>query len=127
MTLRRVLLLVRDVPAGVKFFGKEGLGLPVVVESPEYAEMALSKQVIGQPDLPTLALQAVEREADCSTGYSPLLNFDVDDMDDMVGRLLMQGARLDGPIKYPPIGKLAAIRSPCGHMVGLFEANPDLE
>ena len=31
------------------------------------------------------------------------------------------GAVLDGPIKYPSHGKVASVRSPDGHMIGLFE------
>jgi len=73
-----------------------------------------------------LTLARTCREADCSTGYSPMLSFDVLDMDETIARLMGLGARLDGPIKYPIQGKVASIRSPCGHMLGLFEPNPDL-
>jgi len=66
------------------------------------------------------------READCSTGYSPILSFEVDDMDSTIQRIMMLGGRLDGPIKYPIEGKIASVRSPDGHMIGLFEANLDL-
>lgn len=39
-------------------------------------------------------------------GYSPFLSFNVKDMDSTVLRLLSMGAELDGPIKYPPQGKV---------------------
>ena len=42
-------------------------------------------------------------------------------MDSTVARLIGLGAELDGPIKYPPHGKVAALRSPDGHMIGLYE------
>lgn len=45
-------------------------------------------------------------EAHCTTGYSPFLHFDVDDLDGTVQRLLSLGAFLDGPIKYPTHGKV---------------------
>ncbi len=66
-----------------------------------------------------------------SQGYSPLLTFEVDadpGLDQMIPRLLMefQGTHLDGPIKYPGFGKVATLRTPDGHMVSLFEANPDV-
>ncbi|CBN79033.1 conserved unknown protein [Ectocarpus siliculosus] len=53
--------------------------------------------------------------------YSPLLCFDVPDMDHAVQRALGMGGHLDGPIKYPAHGAVASIRSPDGHMVGLFQ------
>lgn len=39
----------------------------------------------------------------------------------MVPRLIQLGACLDGSIRYEAYGKLAAVRSPDGHMVGLYE------
>lgn len=45
-------------------------------------------------------------EAACSTGYSPFLNFDTQDLSDTIPRLLMLGAIMDGPIKYPAHGKV---------------------
>lgn len=42
-------------------------------------------------------------------GYSPFLSFNVDDMDSTVVRLLSMGAELDGPIKYPPQGKVTGL------------------
>lgn len=45
-------------------------------------------------------------EAACSSGYSPFLNFDILDLSDAVPRLLMLGAIMDGPIKYPAHGKV---------------------
>ena len=44
-------------------------------------------------------------------------------MDKTIYKLLEMGAILDGPIKYPSHGKVAALRSPDGHMIGLFEEN----
>jgi hypothetical protein len=45
-------------------------------------------------------------EAACSSGYTPFLNFDVQDMSETIPRLLMLGAMMDGPIKYPTHGKV---------------------
>lgn len=53
--------------------------------------------------------------------YSPLLCFDVPDIDQSIQRALGLGAHLDGPIKYPAHGAVASIRSPDGHMIGLFQ------
>lgn len=49
---------------------------------------------------------ALHSEAACSVGYSPFLNFDIEDLSDAVPRLLMMGAIMDGPIKYPAHGKV---------------------
>uniref|UniRef100_M4BI01 Uncharacterized protein n=1 Tax=Hyaloperonospora arabidopsidis (strain Emoy2) TaxID=559515 RepID=M4BI01_HYAAE len=67
--------------------------------------------------------EAGNSEAACSSGYSPFLNFDISDLSDAVPRLLMLGAIMDGPIKYPAHGKVAALRSPDGVMIGLYEPN----
>lgn len=42
-------------------------------------------------------------------------------MDQTVPKLMQLGAALDGSIRYEPYGKIAAVRSPDGHMLGLFE------
>lgn len=42
-------------------------------------------------------------------------------MDSTIPKLLQLGAALDSSIRYEPYGKLAAIRSPDGHMLGLLE------
>jgi predicted enzyme related to lactoylglutathione lyase len=71
----------------------------------------------------SITLQAVHSEPQLSTGYSPLLSFEVDDMDTVVAKCAQMGAHLDGPIQYPAHGKVAALRSPDGHMIGLYQAN----
>mmetsp|Transcript_20209 Transcript_20209/g.39645 ORF Transcript_20209/g.39645 Transcript_20209/m.39645 type:complete len:138 (+) Transcript_20209:166-579(+) len=132
--LSRVVLLMRDVKAGARFYGEQGVGLTTRFVAEEYAELAaVPPAKFGDASLKSasadhfaLVLQQVEREADCSTGYSPILSFEVDDMDSTIQRIMMLGGRLDGPIKYPIEGKIASVRSPDGHMIGLFEANLDL-
>jgi hypothetical protein len=57
-----------------------------------------------------------------TTGYSPLLSFAVADVTETVARCINLGAVLDGPIRHPPHGtKVAALRAPDGHMIGLVE------
>ena len=56
-----------------------------------------------------------------SSGYSPFVSFDVDDMDTLVPSLLGLGAVLDGPVQYDTLGKVAALRSPDGLMIALRE------
>ena len=62
-------------------------------------------------------------EAHTTVGYSPFICFDVADMDHTVAALIQRGAVLDGAIKYPPHGKVATLRAPDGHMLGLYEEN----
>ncbi|CAM9579569.1 unnamed protein product [Ectocarpus sp. 13 AM-2016] len=117
MRARSVILLIRDVGKGVQFYGEGGLGLALKHSSDTMAEFETG----GTP----LVLKMAASEAACSVGYSPLLCFDVPDMDHAVQRALGMGGHLDGPIKYPAHGAVASIRSPDGHMIGLFQ--PDQE
>ena len=127
--LKHVLLLQRNVPAAAAFY-EQGLGLIVTQCSDSYAELGDGLDEQGKPvDLTdtkarprtVLALKAVGTEAFLTTGYSPFLNFTVQDMDTTVNNMLRMGAVLDGPIKYPAQGKVAAMRVPDGHMIGLYE------
>eukprot|EP00850_Spirogloea_muscicola_P014776 SM000108S14220 [mRNA] locus=s108:437043:437946:+ [translate_table: standard] len=110
--LRCVMMLQRDVPRGVQFY-RDGLGLAVNVCTERFAEL--------QSGDVKLTIKQVDGEAPVTTGYTPFLHFDVDDLDATVTRLLSLGANLDGPIKYRPHGKIAALRAPDGQMLGLFE------
>mmetsp|Transcript_5033 Transcript_5033/g.13555 ORF Transcript_5033/g.13555 Transcript_5033/m.13555 type:complete len:92 (-) Transcript_5033:1192-1467(-) len=58
-----------------------------------------------------------------TTGYSPFLVFETDDLDDKIPRLLRLGAVLDGPIAYKPYARIASLRAPCGQMIALSEKN----
>lgn len=64
------------------------------------------------------------REAYCTTGYTPFLSFKVLDLQQTVSNMLQLGATLDGPIKYPGSGRVAAVRAPDGQMLSLYE--PDI-
>ena len=128
--LRHVLLLQRDVPAAAKFY-RDGLGLVVNVCTERWAELGNAASATGATPSTSgiatsapetvIALKHVDSEAHRATGYSPILSFTVSDLDQTVNNLLRAGASLDGPILYPPRGKVAALRAPDGHMLGLFE------
>jgi hypothetical protein len=47
-----------------------------------------------------------KREAAVTTGYTPFVNFSVSDLDSTMMRLVLLGASLDGPVKYPVHGKV---------------------
>ncbi|XP_073392944.1 uncharacterized protein [Physcomitrium patens] len=112
--LKYMVLLNRDVPRAAQFYA-HGLGLAVNVCTTRWAEL--------QSGPCKIALMESPSNVELTKGYSPFLSFNVKDMDSTVLRLLSMGAELDGPIKYPPQGKVAALRCLDGHMLGLFEPN----
>lgn len=136
----RALLMVRGsngVATAVDFYEK-GLGMTIIRHTDNWAELicpvvgssinnATSQSSTMEASMGTnfhLSIQASESEASLAVGYSPFLNFDVDDMDSTVARCVRMGASLDGPIQYPAHGKVAALRAPDGHMIGLYEPIP---
>lgn len=116
-------------------FYSAGLGLQVVRATDEWADLRCrpsSGVSVGDGETPpgdgplmtslSICLQAVTSEAQVSTGYSPLLQFQVQDMDSVIARCVQMGGHLDGPIQYPAHGKIAVLRSPGdGHMIGIYE------
>lgn len=100
-------------------FYHQALGLAVTRITDDWAELNCSTTK-GQDSI-SINLQAVHSEAQLSTGYSPILSFEVDDMDSVVSRCAQMGGHLDGPIQYPAHGKVAALRAPGGQMIGLYE------
>ncbi|PSC72118.1 tobamovirus multiplication 1-like [Micractinium conductrix] len=102
----------RDLQKAVRFYG-EGIGLPVRVVTERWAELSAGPS--------TLALKAAYGEAYCSTGYSPVLAFNVQDLQATLVRCLEQGASMDGAVQHSPHGKVAALRAPDGVMISLLE------
>jgi catechol 2,3-dioxygenase-like lactoylglutathione lyase family enzyme len=104
----RALLMVRGsngVAAAVNFY-QNGLGMNIIRHTDEWAELSCpvgsSATQSSQPQMDgnfNLTIQACESEAQLGAGYSPFLNFDVDDMDSTVARCVQMGAHLDGPIQ----------------------------
>lgn len=109
------------VAAAVNFY-QNGLGMTVVRHTDDWAELTCPVgSFSGNKSDFRLSIQSVYSEAQLGIGYSPFLSFDVDDMDSTVARCVQMGANLDGPIQYPAHGKVAALRAPDGHMIGLYE------
>eukprot|EP00934_Nitzschia_sp_Nitz4_P002602 Nitzschia sp. Nitz4//scaffold36_size144017//143514//143882//NITZ4_003122-RA/size144017-processed-gene-0.97-mRNA-1//-1//CDS//3329549564//2592//frame0 len=114
--LSRIVLMVRSgegLTKATQFY--QTIGLSVVRATDDWAEL------VDETRSHSLTLQAVTSEAQVTTGYSPLLQFTVFDMDQIVAECVQMGAQMDGPIQYPAHGKVAALRSPDGHMIGLYE------
>ena len=118
-------------------FYSTGLGLQVVRATDEWADLRTTPMPIQIPTNShnqeqqqqqqqqqqslSICLRAVTSEAQVTTGYSPLLQFQVENMDDVIAKCVQLGGNLDGPIQYPAHGKIAALRSPDGHMIGIYE------
>jgi predicted enzyme related to lactoylglutathione lyase len=115
--LSRIVFMVRKGEGLAKAteFYHAGLGLQVLRATDDFTELRTENQNIA------ISLQGVTSESQLSTGYSPLLTFEVDDMDSIIAKCCQLGGHLDGPIQYPAHGKVAAMRAPCGHMIGIFE------
>jgi catechol 2,3-dioxygenase-like lactoylglutathione lyase family enzyme len=107
---KHVMLMVKDIPATVKFYS-EGLGLQVKMASPGWAEL--------DADGTTIALHAA---GEVSTGAdSPILSFHVEDVHESIATLESMGAKLEGRVREPSFGKVAAVRSPDGHLLSLLQ------
>lgn len=110
---RHLMLMVPDVMASVKFYS-EGLGLPIVTASPGWGEISA--------DGTTIAFHSASEPA--KTGNSPILSFHVDDIQGTIAHLESLGGTLEGRIREPSFGKVAAIRSPDGHLISLLQPTP---
>jgi len=122
--LRHILLLQRDVPLAAAFY-ERALGLRVTVCTETYAEVASESPsdstASNAPIGASLALQRADAESQLTTGYSPIIHFEVDDIQARVNAALSLGGRLDGKIQYETHGAVAAVRAPDGHMIGMYE------
>lgn len=128
--LSRVVLMVRSgegLSKALEFY-TAGLGLQVVRVTDEWADLrttpppAMKNQdQLSQYNSLSICLRAVTSEAQVTTGYSPLLQFQVENMDQVIANCVQLGGNLDGPVQYPAHGKIAALRSPDGHMIGIYE------
>ena len=122
--LRHILLLQRDVPLAAAFY-ERALGLRVTVCTETYAELASESPsdstASNAPIGASLALQRADAESQLTTGYSPIIHFEVDDIQARVNAALSLGGRLDGKIQYETHGAVAAVRAPDGHMIGMYE------
>jgi|GEM_PF-105704 len=107
---RHIMLMIKDVPAAVKFY-QEGLGLTVLKASPYMAELDANGTKI--------IMHGAENQAE--VGGSPILSFHVDNLQETIAKLESLGASMQGRIREPSFGKVAAMRSPEGHLLSLLQ------
>jgi hypothetical protein len=115
MALRSLILTVRNPSVSANFY-KSILGMIVKNETPAFIELVTK----DAPSIP-LIIREGTNAAMLSVGYTPIINFDVKNMENAITVAMQMGGMLDGAIKYKAFGKIAALRSPDGHMIGLFE------
>ncbi|NJM95713.1 MAG: VOC family protein, partial [Acaryochloridaceae cyanobacterium CSU_5_19] len=97
-------------PSNSKFYS-EGLGLPIKMQSPGWAEL--------DADGTTIALHLAGESPSC--GDSPILSFHVEDVYDAIATLEALGAQLEGNVREPSFGKVAAMRTPEGNLLSLLQ------
>ena len=107
---KHIMLMVKNIPATVKFYN-EGLGLKVIMSSPGWAEL--------DADGTTIALHAASENG--QSGSSPILSFHVDDVHATIASLKDKGATLEGDVREPSFGKVAAMRTPDGSIISLLQ------
>ena len=109
---------VDDVDRAVEFYGR-GLGLTVVEQQPDWAQIKLGDQTCWIMKAPAGAQGQISR--DYRRHWTPVhLDFAVDDIDEAVKRAVDAGGKLEGEIQHGPKGALANMVDPSGNGVDLF-------
>lgn len=106
---KHIMLMVNDVQGTAKFYA-EGLGLTIKMSSPAWAELDANGT--------TIALHSAEG---ITAGSSPILSFHVEDVMASLSKLETLGAKLEGRVREPSFGKVAAVRTPDGHLLSLLQ------
>jgi catechol-2,3-dioxygenase len=111
--LSRVMLMVRQPRASAEFFNL--IGVRSLHVSEELAQLQAGSVRID--------LVQAQTEAVLSTGYSPVLSFQLqpDELATCVPQLIMKGAHLDGAIQHRLHETVACLRTADGHMIALIE------
>ena len=107
---KHIMLMVKNIPDTVKFYN-EGLGLKIITSSPGWAELDANGT--------TIALHAASENG--QSGSSPILSFHVDDVYATIATLEERGAVLEGNVREPSFGKVAAMRTPDGSIISLLQ------
>ena len=115
LKISSLTLFVRNLKQASKFY-QEGLKFDSISQTEDSILLKAPKSELF------MALQEATQESQLSTGYSPLINLvSSSGMDETIRRLVGMGASLDGQILYEAHGSSATLRTPDGHMIGLFQ------
>jgi predicted enzyme related to lactoylglutathione lyase len=113
---------VDDVNRAVEFYGR-GLGLTVVKQEPDWAQVTLGTQTFWIMKVPAGVQGPISR--DYQRHWTPVhLDFAVDDIDEAVKRAVGAGGKLEGEIQHGPKGALANLVDPSGNGVDLVSKTP---
>ena len=108
---------VDDVARAVEFYGR-GLGLAVVKQQPDWAQVKLGEQTFWIMKAPAGVQGQISR--DYRRHWTPVhLDFAVEDIDEAVRRAVDAGGKLEGEIQPSPKGALANLSDPSGNGVDL--------
>ncbi len=110
-----VCIDVDDVRRAVRFYG-EGLGLTVVKEEPDWAQLSLGEQTFWLMKIAAGPQGPVSR--DYQRHWTPVhLDFHVDNIDETIKRAMAAGGKLEGRQKPG----LANFSDPSGNGVDLVQ------
>jgi predicted enzyme related to lactoylglutathione lyase len=113
----QICIDVDDVDRAVEFYGR-GLGLTVVENHPDWAQVKLGEQTFWIMKAPAGAQGQISR--DYRRHWTPVhLDFTVDDIDDAVKRAVDAGGKIEGEIQRSAKGGLANLVDPSGNGVDL--------
>ena len=108
-------LIVRNLKEA-SFFYQHGLKLDPISQTEDFVMLKAPKTDIF------VGLQQATQESQLSIGYSPLVHFVIKSgVDETIHQLIEMGASLDGQILYEAHGRSATLRTPDGHMIGLYQ------
>jgi predicted enzyme related to lactoylglutathione lyase len=104
-------LFVTDMDRAVEFY-RDQLGLEMRFTNPFWSEFLvdgfpIGLQYIGAGQVPG--------------GSGATIDFEVTDIEDVIGRLKTHGTEFVAEVLDQPFGKLAKFRDPDGNLLGLFE------
>jgi predicted enzyme related to lactoylglutathione lyase len=113
----QVCIDVADVGRAVEFYGR-GIGLTVVEQHPDWAQVKLGAQTFWIMKCAAGAAGKISR--DYARHWTPVhLDFTVDEIDHAVKRAIDAGGRLEGEIQRGPKGAMANLSDPSGNGVDL--------
>ena len=108
---------VDDVNRAVEFYGR-GLGLTVVKQEPDWAQVKLGDQTFWIMKAPAGVQGQISR--DYRRHWTPVhLDFAVDDIDEAVKRAVDAGGKLEGEIQRSQKGAMANLSDPSVNGVDL--------
>ncbi len=115
-----IILLVTDMDISISFY-RDNLGIPLKFKSPGWAEFVLGNV--------HLALHRKSRNlTDNNMPFGTIgvsVNFEVNEIEDMVSRLETTGIEPVGGVKEYDFGKYFFVTDPDGYIIGFREYKPE--